>query len=180
MISRFVLSQIPRLAAGYANTSEEKLIALVPLVRQQGYLTRDQLFTVCRWKAPRAAARARNNSEEFVREITGFALSSSDERSRIEPLTLLGGVESPTASAILHWFHREPYPILDFRALWSLQLTETPPYSFTFWQSYVSGWRELFQQAQQQCAPVAITARQFDQALWQYSKDCQATNGPNP
>ena len=175
MKPRFPLSQIPKIAERYSYKSEKELLALVPVVKRQGYLTRDQLFTVCNWKSSRKPDLANANSEQFVREITGFALSATDERSRIELLTLLDGVRSPTASTILHWFHPEVYPILDFRALWSLRLTRKPPYySVTFWHSYFSGWRVLLQQAQQQCA--TITPRQFDQALWQYSKEKQPTN----
>ncbi len=35
-------------------------------------------------------------------------------------LRFLDGVEWPTASTILHFCGARPYPILDYRALWSL------------------------------------------------------------
>jgi len=63
-----------------------------------------------------------DNPEEYVKEITAFALGATTERSRIEVLTNLDGVRWPTASVILHFFHKEPYPIMDFRALWSVSL----------------------------------------------------------
>jgi hypothetical protein len=58
-------------------------------------------------------------SDQFVADMSAIAFSVRDQRSRIEPLTLLDGVEWPTASVILRLFHPDPYPILDFRALWS-------------------------------------------------------------
>jgi hypothetical protein len=173
---RFPLSRIPDIAERYSYAFEAKVEALVPIVRRQGYLTRDQLTTLCRWKSPRSAGHAIKNSRKFVEEITRFAFSAADERARIESLTLLNAVEYPTASTILHWFHSDPYPIVDFRALWSLRLSETPPYSFAFWQSYVSGWRVLLRQGQESCAPTVVTPRLFDKALWSYSDEHQPPN----
>lgn len=173
MTTRFHLSEVPAIAARYSSPDEPSVIAIVPAVRRQGHLTKDQLFTLCRWKSPRSAGRVRRNSAAFVEEITRFALSATDERARIEPLTLLDGVDYPTASCILHWFHTDPYPIVDFRAIWSLQLSQTPPYSFDFWQSYFTGWRELLAKARRVSANV--TPRLFDQALWQYSNENQRT-----
>jgi hypothetical protein len=175
MTPRFQLSDVPTIAARYSYPHELSVIALVPIVRRQGYLTSEQLFTLCRWKSPRSAGRVRRNSAAFVEEVTRFALSATDERARIESLTLLDAVEYPTASCILHWFHTDPYPIVDFRAIWSLQLLQTPPYSFDFWHSYFEDWRELLLQAQRVSA--VVTPRLFDQALWQYSYEHQPTNG---
>jgi hypothetical protein len=175
MTPRFQLSEVPTIAARYSYLHESSVIALVPAVRHQGYLTSDQLFTLCRWKSPRSAGRAGRNSAGFVEEVTRFALSAADERARIESLTLLDAVGYPTASCILHWFHSDPYPIVDFRAIWSLQLSQMPPYSFDFWQLYFEGWRELLSQVQRVSA--SSTPRLFDQALWQYSHENQPPNG---
>jgi hypothetical protein len=60
-------------------------------------------------------------------EITGISFGTTSERVRIEALTLLCGVNWPIASTILRYCVREHYPILDVRALWSLDI-ETSPY----------------------------------------------------
>jgi hypothetical protein len=174
MTPRFQLSEIPDIAARYSYRHEPSVIALVPVVQQQGYLTKEQLLTLCRWKSQRSAGRVKNNSASFVREVTLFALSAADERARIESLTILDGVAYPTASCILHWFHLAPYPIVDFRAIWSLQIQQQPPYSFHFWQSYCRGWRELLSKACQVSG--VVTPRLFDQALWQFSYENQTAN----
>jgi hypothetical protein len=175
MTPRFQLSEVPAIAARYSYSHESSVIALVPVVRQQGYLTKEQLSTLCLWKSERSAGHVRKNAASFVEEVTRFALSATDERARIEPLTLLDGVAYPTASCILHWFHAEPYPIVDFRAIWSLQLSQPSSYSFDFWQSYYQGWRALLSQARRVSA--VVTPRMFDQALWQYSNEHQPKNG---
>lgn len=41
-------------------------------------------------------------------------------------LTTINGVSWPMASVLLHFGHADRYPILDFRALWSLEV-DTPP-----------------------------------------------------
>ena len=90
---------------------------LVPRIRKQGYLAKPDFLFLANWKSPRSRRRCAANSEDYVREVTRVALSTSSEQLRIEVLTLLEGVSWPTASTILHFCHPEPYPILDFRAL---------------------------------------------------------------
>ena len=72
------------------------------------------------------------NHAQYVLEMTAIALNATSERTRIETLTLLDGVSWPTASVILHFFHRRRYPILDFRALWSVGLEPPVQYGFNF------------------------------------------------
>ncbi len=61
-----------------------------------------------------------SNPEDFIKDVTHTALITPSERLRIEVLTLLNGVSWPTASVLLHFGYDNLYPILDFRALWSL------------------------------------------------------------
>jgi hypothetical protein len=71
------------------------------------------------------------------------------------------------ASVLLHFGQKDPYPILDFRALWSLGLDEGPSvYNFKFWWEYVECCRDLRTKA-------GTTMRTLDRALWQYSKEHQ-------
>ena len=94
-----------------------------------------------------------------------------DERQRIEALTRLHGVDYPTASVLLHLAHRDSYPIIDFRALWSLGV-ETPPtaYFFTYWWAYTQACRSLAKDA-------GVRMRTLDRALWQYSKERRPSKG---
>jgi hypothetical protein len=185
MSLRFPHLDIQAVAARYnVNDRERAIEASVPVVREQQYLTRDQLFLLCQWKNehfPQIAALANNNSSLFVKEITRFALAVGDERARIEPLCLLDGVELRTASTVLHWYHPEPYPILDIRALWSLTIEQPRTYSFTFWTAYLNEWRDTLIQAQQILGHGVLTPRMLDRALWQYCRENQQlrqTRGP--
>ncbi|MGD1047230.1 MAG: hypothetical protein ABR899_00585 [Candidatus Krumholzibacteriaceae bacterium] len=135
-------------------------------IKKAKRLTKEQFLTVCRWKATRSASNAENNTPAFVKRITEFSFSTSDERARVESLTLLDGVGWPTASTILHLFHGDKYPILDFRALWSVGVKPPPKYSFDFWWQYTLFCRKLARKA-------GVKMRTLDKALWQYSKEKQ-------
>lgn len=134
--------------------------------RARGYLTKNDLEIVAKWKAPRSAGHVRKNTEEYIQVVTALAFQTENERLRIESLTLLDGVGWPTASVILHFYHLERYPILDFRALWSLSLEVPNQYSFEFWWDYTVICRSL-------ATENGIDMRVLDKALWQYSKDNQ-------
>ncbi len=164
---RFSARDIGWWAARYPVLQEElDLLDLRDKVRRAGHLTKSQLRIVAHWKSPRSAPQVLKNSEEFVREITAIALSTQDERTRVEVLTLLNGVQWPTASVIQHLFHPEPYPILDFRALWSVGLEVPKQYAFGFWLPYVDFCRATAERH-------AVDMRSLDRALWQYSKEKQ-------
>ena len=163
---RFPESEIHQWAEQYNSGSTEASFAEIrPMVQEQGYLDKELLKRVARWKSPRPARHVEKNDEDYIRDVTSFAFNATSERARIRGLMLLDGVSWPTASAILHLFHKDPYPILDFRALWSVGL-ETYRYSSLFWQEYVDFCREIASRNQ-------VDMRTLDKALWQYSKENQ-------
>jgi hypothetical protein len=163
---RFSPKDIPAIALRYKYPSDESVNTLKVPVQNKGYLTREELGKVARWKAARNAPRILRNTEKEVEEITRLSLAANGERVRIESLLILTGVGWPMASVILHFFHKDPYPILDFRALWSAGLTMPSQYSFPFWWSYVEYCRGLARREK-------IDMRTLDRALWQYSKENQ-------
>ena len=128
-------------------------------------MRRSELITVGKWKSPRSAGSIDNNERLFVKEVTRFALSTTCDRAAIESLTILDGIGAPTASVILHFFHKKDYPILDYQALWSVSLIEGEKYnySYTLWSEYVNFCREVANKA-------GVSMRDLDRALWQYSK----------
>ena len=116
---KFPVNQIRQIADRYSYQSmENDLIELKGIIRERPYLTKDDLQKVAYWKAPRSSGYVEKNDGKYVEEITRFSFTAKTERARIEILTTLDGVSFPTASVILHLFHPDPYPIIDFRALW--------------------------------------------------------------
>lgn len=160
---RFPASDIPRWAKSYAYGDGSALDELGPRVRKRGVLTRAEFLTLCYWKTPRTQPRCATNTAAQIREATQIALATDDERAKIYILRTLAGVGWPTASVILHFCDNRPYPILDYRALWSLGYTRPPAYTFELWSAYTSFTRAL-------ATSTGHDMRTVDRALWQYSK----------
>lgn len=169
---KFALADISTLAARYLSNSsadEMKREARIEMVIAhevflRGWYAKAEFEEVCFWKSPRSRPRVQKNGDDYIKSVTQIALSTGDERLRIEVLTLLDGVSWPTASVLLHFGYRNLYPILDFRALWSLGVEKPPVYDFDFWREYTSTCRDLAGRA-------GVTMRMLDRALWQFSKE---------
>jgi len=164
---RFSEREIRRCAARYPAAVDSRIEEVVaPAARSRGYLTREEFRELCRWKTQRSAPLCATNDEEYVNSVTRAAMTIDDERLRIESLTLLAGVSWPTASAILHFCSRDPYPVLDVRALWTLSVRPPSKYGFALWNQYTTFCRRLADR-------LRISMRDLDRALWQYSAERQ-------
>jgi hypothetical protein len=161
---RFPKDEIRRWASLYDYPGEVELIrGPVATARKSGYLTAETFVAIGEWKSPRARKRAANASI-FIEEVTRLALSpKTSPRLAIEALTLLSGVSWPTASVILHFCHPDPYPIVDYRALWSVSSAVPSQYGYAFWDEYTSFTRNLAKGAR-------VDMRTLDRALWKYSE----------
>ena len=168
---RCPVKALSELAERYSYGRDDgELVGFQDGIQDRGYMHLNELLTLARWKAPRSAGRVKENSAEYVEEITQVAFSTKTERARIELLTLLSGVGWPTASVILHFYHPEPYPIIDFRALWTLNMSVPHAYDYLTWKTYVDMCRELSKES-------GLSMRTLDRALWQYSKENQKREG---
>jgi len=170
MVLRFPESEICQWAEKYKKANPQhykpestEFMTIKPKVEKHVCLDSEELFNVEHWKSPRRAGDIYENDDNYIKEITGWAFTATNERSRIEVLTLLDGIREKTASAILHLFHKDQYPILDSRALWSVGLEGSEQYSFRFWQKYVCFCRDVACRNQ-------VCMRTLDRALWQYSE----------
>lgn len=168
---RLPLSQVKNYAARYPENHDDGLLARTALIQKNRSLKLDDLCAVCDWKSPRSAGHARKNKAADVAEISSFALQAIGEKSRIGSLLMLHGVSYPTASVILHFYHSENYPIIDFRAIWTLSLHQPKSYDFEYWWEFVSIWRSSLDDAKDLYPDLSV--REFDRALWQYSKENQ-------
>ena len=148
----------------YDYTVDEQIQTFItPQAKERGFCYHADLIELCRWKSPRIQGHCTKNDPSFVIDVTKTALHTQNEQFRIEVLRLLKGVNWPMASVILHWCHRDPYPIIDFRALWSLGIDPIPKYTFEFWWAYTCACRQIAEH-------VGVSMRVLDRALWAYSK----------
>ncbi len=165
---RFAEHRIRDLAAGYAYAQgDDAPEALASAARRRGYLTKPEFLALAEWKSPRTRPRCARNAPAFIKSVTSTSFGTTNEELKLRVLTLLDGVSVPTASVLLHFCDRRQYPILDYRALWSLSC-EVPPakYTFDLWRAYCLFTRAL---ARRQHVPMRV----LDRALWQYSKERQ-------
>jgi hypothetical protein len=140
------------------------------VVRERGCLTRREFLEICRWKSPRSQPRCAENDDFTVRTVSRAAFGASDESLKMDLLRTLRGVEWPTASTLLHFCDRRPYPILDYRALWSLGYPKVPRYTTEFWLAYLTFTRQLARR-------LRVDIVTLDRALWQYSRERQRAVG---
>lgn len=146
-------------------------IAIAPRALARGHLLKSEFLAIAKWKSQRTRSHCAKNSPGFIESVTATAFASRDARLQIEVLTLLTGVSWPTASVLLHFYAKGPYPVLDYRALWSLShVLSQRDYTFSFWQRYTAFAVQLADQT-------GVSMRTLDRALWQYSKDNQPALG---
>lgn len=161
---KFPLDEVTRWAAEYSYPpGDDKPIAIGEKARIQGFLTRDEFLAIARWKSPRPSNHHLKNDDEMVREVTRFALGTPVESLRLRVLTLLDGVGLRTASAVLHLCHRDPYPMMDVRALWSIGIETKSVDWEAVWPEYVKVCRGL-------ASAAGVDMRTLDRALWAYSE----------
>ena len=143
---------------------EQELIDLKPEVLRRGYLTKDDLYELARWKSTRRAKLTLENTDDFIKEITEKAFTAKDDWTKMLTLTQLRGIGEPTGSAILHLLDKGQYPLLDIHALWSVGMEWTARTSYPFWLDYVQFCRDIANRN-------GVSMRDLDRALWKYSSD---------
>ncbi len=153
-----------RYASLYVDDQDDKLGVLLLAAKKRGFMTKDDLVAVARWKWPGGRTRqlVSENPEDDIKEITRASFSAHSERLRIGALLSLRGVQWPMASVILHFAFPDSYPILDIRAMNTVGGTTN--YNFEKWIEYVKLCVEKARQ-------LGVTLRELDKALWTFDKE---------
>ncbi len=128
---------------------------------------------VVSWKSRRTGGLAARNSAADVEYVTRAALAAR-ESLKAPLLSVLAGVQTPVASALLAVVDPQNFTIIDWRAEESLRhfgyLSEFPPgrvpYGF-----YLELCRETAKR-------LAVPLRELDRCLWTFSK-VVLSPGPN-
>ncbi len=167
---RIGLSQedVLRLAAQYDGENRDEDEEIGPALRDardRGFLTKDDLLVVAKWKWKGGAVRrlCEKNFAEDVQEISAASFSARSEQLRVGALLALHGVNWPMASVILH-FVFETYPILDFRSMRTIGGSTS--YNYANWRDYTDLCREVANK-------YGVSMRALDKALWQFDKQSQ-------
>lgn len=168
-----------KLLTSIQDSEDKKTIELFKqfksLNKQDG-LTKEQLLQILRWKSPRPLRHYEANSEKDIKEITTLAFATKNDSLKIHILTALTGVNYPAASAILMFYNRTKYPVLDIRVwrqLYVAKLVDTNPrgQNFTLKQC-----EKYFQVIRQLATELNLTARQVEKRLFDHDKKNQVGN----
>jgi len=137
-------------------------------IRNRGYLKKEELLEIVRWKSARAIRKAEANPEDVIEKITKFAFEIDNEEVKIRVLTSLNGVSIPMASSILTIPYPEKYGVIDIRGwhtLHKLELVEYKKDVFNVkdWLLYLKIIRDLGKK-------YGVTPREIDKAIFMYDK----------
>ncbi|WP_120245232.1 hypothetical protein [Halopiger aswanensis] len=108
----------------YADTQgvlPERLAEFGATYREQGYLTREQLYDIAYESSTRSAYHVERNPPERCRTVTANVLAVDDDFSKIQLLTGLSGFKAPTASCVLTAFDPDRHAVVDTRVWASLE-----------------------------------------------------------
>lgn len=89
--------------------------------REQGHLTREQLYQVAYESSTRSAYHVEKNSEERCRQVTSNIRVLEDDFSQITLLCGLKGFKAPTASCVLAALDPQRHAVVDTRVWASLE-----------------------------------------------------------
>lgn len=144
-------------------------------IHKQGYLAKEQLVKILRWKSPRPLKHYESNTETEIQEITKQSFETKNEKIRIHILTALNGVNYPGASAILMFYDRVNYPVIDIRVwqqLYNAQMVNSNPkgqnFSLDQWINYISIIRKIANN-------LGISARQVEKRIFDYDRQTRKT-----
>ncbi|MFP4632459.1 MAG: hypothetical protein ACLFMT_03365 [Halobacteriales archaeon] len=101
--------------------------------REQGYLSRDQLYEIAYESSTRSAHHVRDNPRERCREVTANALAVDGDFSAVALIEALRGFKAPTASCVLAALDPGRHAVVDTRVWASLER-----------YGYVEGRKESF------------------------------------
>ena len=158
------------------DTKTAALIRELRPARARGYLTREELEKVCRWKSARAIHLINRNSVVRVRTATRRALTTRSERRRLEALTTLDGVSVAMASAILTLLNPRRYGVIDIR-VWQLlyavgEVTKKSGgvgFNFNNWYQFLMKLRYFAEQ-------LGVGARDIERSLFFAHQEYQKGN----
>lgn len=132
--------------------------------RRKGYFTIQSGLLVVRWKSPRSVTYFGRNAGPDVEEITRLALGASDHlKHRL--LSLLHGVSTGVAGALLTAYDQDAFTMYDWRAFDSHERLEggiEEPQELGYW-TYTQESRRL-------AGDLGVSLRNLDRALWMWSK----------
>ncbi len=177
----FNTSRVPALTQRYheinckSSKTDSVLDEVIARVKEQGYLDAEGGKVLGAWKYSAGLGnKIASNGDEVLRESTRKALSTSQPILALKHLLPLYGFGVPTASAFLHLFHSDTYPLLDDYALLALGVDTKSPPGKSLYES-VDSCKKLYlayvESFRRWVAEYEISSRDLDRCLWVIGHD---------
>jgi hypothetical protein len=99
----------------------DRLDAFGEQYRDQGHLTRDQLYDIAYESSTRSAYHVESNPADRCREVTANVLAVEGDFSKVQLLTGLSGFKAPTASCVLTALDPGTHAVVDTRVWATLE-----------------------------------------------------------
>ncbi len=99
----------------------EKLESFGEKYRDQGFLTRDQLYSIAYESSTRSAYHVKKNPEQRCKDVTANVTAVDDDFSKIALISSLKGFKAPTASCVLAALDPDKHAVVDTRVWASLE-----------------------------------------------------------
>ena len=144
---------------------EENLIAKAQQIQGRG-MTTQELWEVAYWKREMGSKMVLDNPDSLSKSITKQAFDTQDDWEKIVLLRQLRGIGESKASAVLHLYDTEDYPIIDRHALWSVGQKRDFVCDEPLWREFVLVCRELANE-------YTVKMRTLDRALWRFSYEME-------
>ena len=145
-------------------------------MKLNGFLSKESFINLLKWKSPRPVNEYLKNSEAEFRRYSEMAFGTPDDRLKIHILTALRGVNYPSASAVLMFYDKKKFSVLDIRVwrqLYKNGLVKTNPkgrnFSLNNWENYLEILRELAERND-------MTCREVEKRIFDYDKKVQIGN----
>jgi hypothetical protein len=145
---------------------EETILSSIASIDLPGEgITLDILQRIADWKAARTKGYIERNNPNYVKEVTRASFASTNERFKLEVLTLLNGVRFRMATAILMFCYPNKYTVMDWRAWASLE-------NIGILNRGIKDTYEHYLEYNETCKKLAmehgVSLRTLDKALWQW------------
>lgn len=158
---RFPTTEIDLWAAKYPDEDDTEAFDAGAKIRR-GDFGAANLERIIRWKSHRRLDLIYKNSPEEIADALRLSIDARQPRSAFSVLMGLRGVETPMASAILTAIDQNKYTVIDIRALEALGSKAMIDLNF-----YLDHY---FPECLRLSAQAGVSLRQFDRALWSWSK----------
>jgi len=138
-------------------------------LQHRGFYEIGEFHDVCDWKTTRTRSLVRSNSREDVEEISRIAFSSS-EHLKVPILSILRGVNMPTASALLTVWRPDLYTIIDVRVLSALRFLSHPEIDGANFDGIAKSYSAYVSLMRAISSSLGTDLRSLDKAMWTYDK----------